>query len=317
MLRKKTTSSLFLFLFLIASPALCLVIELRKEAQVTTDEILLGDIAEITPAGVEATLWANQRVSRAPAPGKNKVIQTSSLITYLRNVKGAKNINWLGTDNTVVRRQGIELNEEQLKQIIAEYLAQNLERLPDADLRFTSVRAPGKIIIPTGDLTYTVTPSNPEIIGSSSFSIIFKVNGKTVKNCSVRGKLEAMADVTTAAVSIQKGSIITANQLEIRRQDISKLDTPYVSIAGVTGMLAKRTIRAGKAIDSRNVEQPPLIQKGEPVKIVATRGGLQLSTNGVALMDGRLGEFIRVKNIRSKKLIYCKIDAPGIVSVEF
>ena len=317
MLRKKTIYLFFLFILLLASPALCLDIQLHKEAQVTTDEIVLGDIAEITPAGVEATRWSNQRISRAPAPGKDKVIQSSSLVNSLRNVKGAATIKWSGAENTVVRRQGIEFNQEQLKQIVAEFLQQNLDKLPDADLRFTSVRTPEKIVLPTGEITYTVTPSNPAIIGSSSFSIIFTIHGKPVKSCSIRGKLEALADVATAAVTIRRGSIISANQLEIRRQDISKLDAPYFSIARVTGMLAKRTIRPGKAIDTRNIEQPPVIQKGEPVKIFAARGGLQISTNGIAIMDGRMGEYIRVKNIRSSKLIYCKVDAPGIVSVEF
>jgi flagella basal body P-ring formation protein FlgA len=116
---------------------------------------------------------------------------------------------------------------------------------------------------------------------------------------------------------VRKGSIITADQIELTRRDISRLDTPYPSIDQVVGLQAKRTIRAGRALDSHNVEPPPVIRKGEPVKIIVDKGALQITTSGVAIMDGRPGDFIRVKNIRSSKLVYCRVDAPGVVSVEF
>jgi flagella basal body P-ring formation protein FlgA len=309
--------NIFFMIFFVTSPGFCLDIQLHPEAVVTKNIILLGDVATISPDNIEAGKWAEQKISRAPAPGENKAVQSSSLISSLGHIDGSETIHWSGAETIIVKRQGIELRKEQLKQIVAEFLQHNRKNLPDAALRFTSVRAPEKIVLPTGNLSYTVTPSKPGIIGSSSFSIIFRVNGKTVKNCTVRGKLEAMAEVATARANIRKGSIITADQLTMTSQDISKLDTPYPSINQVVGMLAKRTIRAGRAIDNKNVEQPPVIAKGEPVKIFAGKGGLEISTKGIAIMNGRLGEYIRVKNISSNKLVYCKVDAPGIVSVEF
>ncbi len=314
---QKTTWCIFFLTLFIASPALGLDIQLKEQALVTKKFIFLGDIASITPESTEAEQWAGRRVTYAPAPGESKVIQSASLIASLQHISGSDTIKWSGSKNITVRRQGIEINREGIKQIIADFLQQNLGNLPKVELRFTSVRAPEKIVLPTGDLKYTVTPSKPGILGSSSFSIIFQVDGKTVKNCTVRGKLEAMAEVVVAEMNMRKGSIITADQLNIARRDISKLDKPFKAIDHVVGMQVKRTIRAGKTIDNRNVELPPVIKKGEPVKIVASRGSLQVSTNGIAIMDGRPGQFIRVKNINSSKLIYCKVDSAGIVSVEF
>ncbi len=301
----------------IASPALSLDIQLKNQALVTENFVRLGDIAAITPDGIEAEQWADRQVTHSPAPGQSKVIQTASLIASLRHLKGSGKIKWSGAENITVRRQGIEISREGIKQIIAEFLQQNLGNIPEVELRFTSMRAPEKIILPTGDLKYTVTPSKPGIIGSSSFSIVFQVNGKTVKNCTVRGKLEALAEVVTARVNMRKGCIITADQLNITRMDIGRMNKPYLAIDQVVGMQAKRTIRAGKPIDSHNVELRPVIKKGEPVKIIASKGSLQISTKGIAIMDGRPGDFIRVKNLNSSKLIYCKVDSPGIVSVEF
>ncbi len=313
----KTTWCICLLTLLIASPGFCLDIQLKEQALVTEPIVRLGDIASITPEGPKARQLAERQVSRAPAPGKSKIIQSRSLISSLRHLQGAENFKWTGPENITIRRQGIEISREGLKQIIADFLQQNLGNIPDIELRFTSVRAPESIILPTGDIQHTVTPSKPGIIGSSSFSIIFQVDGKTVKNCTVRGKLEVIAEVATARVNMRRGNIITADQLKMTRLDISKFDKPYPAIDLVVGMQAKRTIRAGRVIDRQNVELPPIIKKGQPVKIVASRGSLQVSANGVAIMDGRLGDFIRVKNINSSKLIYCKVDSSGIVSVEF
>jgi flagella basal body P-ring formation protein FlgA len=317
MSKKIVFHCLALLLLLTAAPAMALDIQLHEQAQVFTRFIYLGDIAAITQAGSGEKKWAEQRISRSPEPGKSKTLQSASIIASLRHIKDAKKIHWSGAQHITVSRLGVTIGREQIKQIIAEFIGKNLKNLPDAEVRFTSIRAPEKIILPTGKLTYTVLPSRPGILGSSSFSIIFKVDGKIVKNCTVHGKLEAMAEVATAAVNVRKGSIITADMVQLIRLDISKLDTPYPSIDQVVGLQAKRTIRAGRALDNRNVKLPPVIRKGEPVKIIADRGALQISTNGVAIMDGRTGDFIRVKNINSSKLVYCRVDAPGIVSVEF
>ncbi len=314
--------SLFIHAFVLSvlmlgSQALALNVQLHEKALVSTPFVHLGDIASITPEGSEAKALAADHITTSPNPGKSRAIKVSSIIDMMRYNKGAADITWSGAKSIEVTRKGQVITKEQMKRIVAEYIGRHLNNLPDAEIRFTSVRTPGDIILPTGKMTYTVRPSKPTIIGSSSFNILFAVDGRTIKNCTVRGRLEALASVATAAVNIRRGSIITPDQVEMVRRDISKLDMPYFSRERVVGLQAKRTIRAGKPLDTMNVAPPPVIKKGEPVEIIASRGALRISTKGIATMDGRPGDFIRVKNISSSKLVYCKVDAPGVVSVEF
>ena len=309
--------ALVLSLLFLGSQAFALRVELHEKALVSAPLIYLGDIASITPKGSEAETLAAERITASPNPGKSRTIKASTIIDMMRYNKDTAGISWSGTESIEVTRKGQVITKERMKQIVAEFIGRRLQSLPDAEIRFTSVRTPGNIILPTGKITYTVRPSKPTIIGSSSFNILFAVGGRTVKNCTVRGKLEALAPVATAAVNVRRGSIITPDQVEMIRQDISKLDAPYFSMDRVVGLQAKRTIRAGKPLDTMNVAPPPVIKKGEPVEIIASRGPLRISTKGIATMDGRPGDFIRVKNISSSKLVYCKVDAPGVVSVEF
>jgi len=311
------TLAAMLALFLVPR-AWALDITLLGQATVTSPYITLGDVARMTPEDDPlVTQLAKIRISHAPEPGKTRELNATSIKALLRHRHGNEAIRWQGPDQVSVFRQGQRISRQELKAIIAGYIGQNLNRLPDAEIRFTQIRAPETILLPTGKLTYTVTPSRPEILGSSSFNILFKVDGRVVKNITVRGKLEAMAEVATAAVSLRRGSIISADQITMTRQDIARLDRPCLSYEKAVGLQAIRTIRPGQPLDARNVAPPPVIHKGEPVKIFASRGALQISTTGIATADGRPGDFIRVKNISSNKLVYCRVDAPGIVTVEF
>jgi len=312
--------SLLLILAFLLFPFRCahaLDVLLRDQVTITTGGITLGDIATLQPQGPEADVWARRTISQAPAPGEAKILQSSSVISSLRHYDGFPALRWLGSSQVIVRRAGQEIDQEQLRRMIMDFLHENLKNLPEAELRLTGFRAPSRIVLPTGPVEHTIKPSKPGILGSSSFGVLFSQNGRTIKNVTVHARLEAVAEVVTAATTIRRGAIISAADVQVVRQDISRLNDPYPSIRMVVGLQAIRNIRAGRPLDASNVAPPPVVRKGQAVKILARRGALTISTRGVAIMDGRPGDFIRVKNISSNKLVYCRVDAPGVVSVEF
>ena len=311
----------FLLAFLLvgfqAAAALGLEIRFLEEATVTGSQVLLRDIAAISPDNALAQSLGKRIVSAAPRPGGSKTLKTAAIQSYLELTENLTDAQWQGPATITLQRRGLELGPEQISQIIAEYLQKNLERLPRADIRFVPGTMPRPVTLPFGKLSWEVIPSNPDILGSSSFSVILKVDGKTVENMTVRGKLEAWADVVIATRSIKKGSRIASDQLGLRRMDISRLQDPITTREKIIGLIAKQTLHAGRAIEKRHVKLPPHIKKGDQVKIVAHKGSLNISTMGIAMADGRRGDMIRVRNIQSNKLIYCLVAAPGLVTVSF
>ncbi len=292
-------------------------ITLHDRAEVRQRQVKLGDLGHIEATPDVGQRLAAQVITTAPPPGESKTITVQAIARAVKHLPQAETIRWLGAGKVVVHRQGIIIDHERLKSILASYLAANTDKLPKADIRFHALRLPPPFTLPTGRLEYEVTPSRKEILGSSSFSILFRVNGKIVRSCTIRGRVEAIAEVAAAAVPLQRGTIIRPDQIRMRREDLSRLRQPFLRADQVVGMQVKRTIGAGRVIEHRHLQPPPVIRKGEPVKILAARGGLRLSTMGIASMDGRPGQMIRVKNISSNKLIFCRVDGPGMVSVEF
>lgn len=292
-------------------------VNFQANASVAGPRIVLGDIAVIKPAGAEAQAIAQLPVASAPAPGKAKELFTVSVINSLRNRPEATDVDWQGSESIVVQRLGNRVGQDQLQAIIDQFLKENSAVLPQTELRFTSMRAPEALILPAGKLSWKVTPSRPGIIGSSSFSIAFAVDGKPATTCVARGRLEAIAEAAVAAVTLHKGEVIAEGGIVMKRQDVGGLQKPFTSKEQLLGMVVARTVNAGTVLEQVHIAQPPVIKGGEMVKILARKGAMQLSTSGLAKTDGRQGEMIQVKNISSNKMIRCRVDGPGVVSVEF
>lgn len=292
-------------------------VNFQANATVTDAKIRLADIAVIEPAGVEATAIGQLPVTAAPAPGAGKELTTATVIASLRYRPEVAQVDWQGSQTITVYRTGNRIGPEQVQTIIADYLQENSAKLPQGAIQFTVAQTTAAVTVPTGTLTWKVKPANPEIVGSSSFAISFAVDGKPAGTCVARGKLEALALVATAAVALRKGEVLTRDNIVLQQHNIGALEKTFPTKEQLIGMQVARNIEAGRVIEQKYIVSPPLIKDGDQVKIFARKGEMQISTNGVAKASGRMGETIRVKNISSSKLIYCRVDGPGIVSVEF
>ncbi|MBW2187254.1 MAG: flagellar basal body P-ring formation protein FlgA, partial [Deltaproteobacteria bacterium] len=78
-----------------------------------------------------------------------------------------------------------------------------------------------------------------------------------------------------------------------------------------------RSMRTGQIVERKNIEFPPVIKKGDFVRIIAQRGSMVITASGVARQDGRQNEVIRVQNSSSQKEVRGRVVGPSQVRVEF
>lgn len=114
---------------------------------------------------------------------------------------------------------------------------------------------------------------------------------------------------------IERGQTITAEQLKVQELDVGKAPRGFFSSPdAVAGKGAKRRIRANQLLDSSLLALPLLVRRGEEVKIVANRDGINATAQGQALEDGAQGTVIRVRNLGSNKTIDAQVIDTGIVT---
>lgn len=209
-----------------------------------------------------------------------------------------------------------QVEKQEVERVLTEYLVRQSQRLPHVDLRFKSIALPQPFKLPAGRLEHQVIPAKPGVIGSRRVTLLSRVDGRTVSNQSIRIELEALARVAVATATLRRGTLLDAEDVSLRYQDISRLDKPIFSLEEIVGKRLKRSVRLGEPLERHRVEFPPLIKRGERVVIRAQSAGLLLTAAGEARQDGRSGETIRVRNSSSQKTILCRVVAPGQVKVE-
>jgi len=214
-------------------------------------------------------------------------------------------------------KTGQLIDQQEMKQILDDYLAEQSLLLPHVDLRFKSMDLPKPYQVPAGRISHQVIPAKPGAIGSRRMTLMTRVDGQIISNQSVRVELEALAEIVVSAGVLRRGELLNNDNIELRYQDVSRVKNPIYSIAEIVGKRLKRSVRLGEPLQKNQVEFPPVIKRGERVVIQAKSQGFMLTAAGEAKQDGRAGEAIRVLNSNSRKEILCQVVAPGLVKVEF
>lgn len=309
---------LLIILVLLALPGWSPALEIafKPAGQVEDAVIKLADVAECKEKSPLAEALASQSIGQAPAPGETVVLRAQDIKQYLTSGQTLPDdISWSGSATITISRTGMVVGPERVQALIAEFISSNSQNLPKADITFVPSALPLPFTLPKGDLSCQVIPSNPNILGSSRFSMIFKVDNRVVKNMSVRGRTEALAMVAVAAQPLKKGLILGPQHLRMATLDISDLVNPALDAKDLLGMQLTRGLQTDAPVLAAMVENLPVVKRGEQVKIAIKSGSLQLTATGLAYNDGKLDQMIKVQNISSSKIILGRVVGPGLVEV--
>lgn len=304
------------FFFSLPVTCVALTVTFNDTATVKSTDVTLGDIARFDEESDFVKALRSQVIGQSPAPGETVYLRSFVIKQSLLSRQDVPaDIIWNGSPTVTLYRSGIAISSTKILSLISEYIEENTGDLPDAEIRFVQKALPLPFILPHGDLTYEVIPSNPGILKSSRFSIIFRIDGKVVRNMSVKGQIEALANVLVSTKKLKKGSIISPKDLTYAKKNISNLANPSLDPRKIVGKRLLKSVKAGNIIVDTMVEFPPMVHRGERVKIVVKYENMVLTATGLSHNNGKLHDIIRVQNISSNKIVYCRVAAPGLVEV--
>lgn len=104
------------------------------------------------------------------------------------------------------------------------------------------------------------------------------------------------AKVAVAATDLPTGKTLSPDDVLLERHDISGMPDSFSDLTMVQDLATRRTIRAGDVLRQNMLVAPTLVKRGDAVRIVAKREGIEVSMAGEALDGGGRGTSIRVKN---------------------
>lgn len=116
--------------------------------------------------------------------------------------------------------------------------------------------------------------------------------------------------------SFSRGHILIRSDIFTTRKDLSKLPFGYITdVNDVIGKQLKRHMQVGRILTPSHLTKPLVVKRGEIVALQRKTSGFMVSMKGRAMMDGAIGDRIRVKNSSSKRIIEGQVAKAGLVII--
>jgi flagellar basal body P-ring formation protein FlgA len=206
--------------------------------------------------------------------------------------------------------------QESVRGIVFETLAKCVKGFDPA--KVAEMKLPEDIALPAGRLTHTVQDGRVEPDGKFSMRVAFLVGGEEKRSVWVWGRVRRTVKVLITSRPLRKFDPVTDDDVQVVEVE-AKADTEgaLTEPAQAVGLVASRPLSSGIPLKEEYLRQPKVINRGEPVKIIARGPGLIVTATGKAKEDGLLGGRIRVENLKSGKTVVAEVISEGVVGVAF
>lgn len=216
-----------------------------------------------------------------------------------------------------VMRASMEVSRKFIENAVKRYIINHISHKKSA-VTIKEIRYPGQVHLPKGKLTYQIQPKHHmDYIGNVPLAIVFKVNEQLEKRLPVVARVEVVDNIVVARNLISRGQIIQPSDLELCALELSKINgQPLTDIDDVLGKRASHHIYPQEVIQETDIEIPPVVRRGDTVKIVVFLSNLTATARGVVRESGRIGDKIKVVNIDSKKTLHATIIDRDTVRID-
>jgi flagella basal body P-ring formation protein FlgA len=183
------------------------------------------------------------------------------------------------------------------------------------------------VIEPAGDVDAVTSSEDAVAVPVSCDTSLFPaplptrvdivVNGMVERSLVVKCRVRLYKTMAQAAHLIERGHVFAPTDVVFMRRELQSLQqTGINAFDGLEGCRSRARILPGRLISNDLVEKIPLIRRGEKVAIEASSDNCSVSVQGVAQEDGTAGEYIKVANLSSRKLLIAEIVGPGRVTLQ-
>ncbi len=118
------------------------------------------------------------------------------------------------------------------------------------------------------------------------------------------------AQVLVWTRNLAAGEIVGPSDLQWSDTAIASADAPGDPDLAI-GQATRRPLRAGGAVEGRDLASPRVIKRDETISVAYQAEGVSLVLQARALADASYGDRIQVQNLQSKKVIEAVASGPG------
>ncbi|MDN6857511.1 flagellar basal body P-ring formation chaperone FlgA [Pseudomonas sp. CAN2814] len=161
----------------------------------------------------------------------------------------------------------------------------------------------------TQNLENTATP-----VGRVTVQV--RCDGSSPWTVYIPATVKLFRQVVVTTLPLQRSHVLEPGDVSVVERDIGPLTQGFLTDPQqVVGMKLKRSTVNDQVLAPVFLEQAAAVRKGDQVVIRAKTSAINVFMPGEALSDGVPGEQIRVRNLRSQRIVKARVVEPGTVEV--
>jgi flagella basal body P-ring formation protein FlgA len=286
-----------------------LQIHLPREVRVDDNCIRLGQIGIVRGKQPLVTKANEIALGRISAPERDFLVDRPMVLSRLAcNGIPASKVMLTGAEKVSVKWQQQVINSDRFVEVAGAFLKES--RLGSTACQFDPARLPEDLTIsvPAGAVEFSSHLVESGASNMAKVGILAVSDGKQLGMREVTFLLRYRGHKVIAAGDIPAGGAISPENVKIEEAlsdepEPADWQPPY-------GLIVRRRAAKGTVIQSGMVgfARPEVVLKrNETVLIRIEIPGLLVTATGKAMQDGRIGEYIKVRNVDSKRIILAKV----------
>jgi len=293
----------------------CLKVYLPREVTIKESNLTLGQVSIIQGSESLVAKASDIALGRISVPGQKIVIDRPMVLSRLAcNGIPASKVTLTGSENITVIQQNQTISSSEFVSLANSFLEKN--PIGNSACKWNLIRKPKDFVVSAGNKDIRLSPrlvqtgaTNQARIEIAVLSGSNKIGVRQVTFALVYDNRQAVTKV-----DVPEGGIISPENIKIEKiqsndPEPSNWKPPY-------GLIAKHRLSANTVLRSnmlRSLESPILVKRNQNVVIRIERPGFLITASGKTMQDGKAGEYIKVRNMDSQRIIMARISEDGSV----
>lgn len=292
-----------------------LKIYLPREVTVKDSNLSLGQVSIIQGGESLVAKASDIALGRISVPGQKIVIDRPMLLSRLAcNGIPASKVTLTGSEKITVIQQNQTISSREFVSLANSFLEKS--PIGNSACKWNLIRKPKDYVVSAGRKDIKLSPrlvqtgarnqARIEIVVLSGSN---KIGVRQVTFALVYERRQAVTKV-----DIPEGGIISPENIKIEKiqsndPELSNWKPPY-------GLITKNRLPANTVLRPnmlRSLESPILVKRNQNVVIRIERPGFLITASGKTMQDGKAGEYIKVRNMDSQRIIMARISEDGTV----
>jgi flagella basal body P-ring formation protein FlgA len=217
--------------------------------------------------------------------------------------------DWSGATQVRVTRRARALNERELRELLSATLRKDFVR-DKGDLELRLTRPWASVLVPDETLVLKVIDL-PATGVSAHFIVRFELfaGQDRLGPWQVVAQGKVMKDILVARTTLKRGDPLRDTEISTERLDVLSLREPLDEAALRNPSLELiESVQAGQPVLARSVRLKPVVLRGQFVDGLVREGALNIALKVEVLADGLPGQTVRVRNPKTKREFYAKVQ---------